>query len=208
MLESPWLRKERREELWASCGGWRRGDRGSPGEDQGRRLRLLNWLESLWSGGEACKAQAVTQQRRPQPLFLRCCSRSLAGRELIGIVDEVAAGTVRAEANGVECATWLCLVLGVPAEASQLIQAVGKLALGAILAGPTFLIGAAEFSLVPGGDVGGWGWGTRGRRGSSGGKRGVADAEAWWRKQKLRGYVSYFVLSASHSTDVAFDHAD
>lgn len=206
MLEC-WLRKERREELWASCGGWRRGDRGGPREDQGRRLQFLNWLESLCSG-EACKAQAVTQQRRPQPVSLRCCSRSVAGRELISIVDEVAAGTVWAEANGVECATWLCLVLGVPAEASQLIQAMGKLALGAILASPTFLIGAAEFSLVPRGDVGGWGWGSRGRRGSSGGKRGIADAEAWWRKQQLRGYVSYFVLSTSNSTDVAFDHAD
>lgn len=207
MLQRPRLREERGEELWAPCGGWRRGDRGGPGEEEGRRLRLLHRLESLWRGGEACKAQAVTQQRRPQLLFLRRCG-SVAGGELISVVDEVAAGAVRAEAYGVERAARLRLVLGVPAEASQLIQAVGELALGTILAGPAFLVGATEFRLVPGGDVRRRGRGSGGRGRGGGGERGVADAEAWRRQQQRRGHVSHFVLSASHSADVALDHAD
>lgn len=141
MLQRPWLREERGEELRAACGGWSRGDGGGPGEEEGRRLRLLHRLESLWRGGEACEAQAVAQQRRPQLLLLRRCG---GGRgELVGVVDEVAAGAVRAEADGVERAARLRLVLGVPAEAPQLVQAVGKLALGSVLAGPAFLVGAA-----------------------------------------------------------------
>lgn len=91
----------------------------------------------------------MTQQRRPQLLFLR----RTGGFELISIVDEVAAGAVWAETYCVESAARLCLVLGMPAEASQLVHAVGKLALGAILAGPAFLKGATEFCLVPSGDV-------------------------------------------------------
>lgn len=65
-------------------------------------------------------------------------------------MDKVAAGAVRAEANGVEGAARLRLVLGVPVEASQLIHAVGELALGAVLAGTAFLVGATEFRLVAG----------------------------------------------------------
>lgn len=68
-------------------------------------------------------------------------------------MDEVAPGAVRAEAYRVESAARLCLVLGVPAEASQLIHAMGELAFGAVLAGSAFLIGATEFGLVPSGDV-------------------------------------------------------
>lgn len=163
MLQGPRLREERRQELWAPCGRWGRGDRGGPGEEEGRRLQLLNWLESLWRGGEACKAEAVTQQGRPHLLFLG----SAASVDLIGVVDEVAAGAVRAEAYRVEGAAWLRLVLRVPAETSELIIAMGKLALGAVLAGATLLIGATQFGLVAGGDVSGWGRGSCSRGGSS-----------------------------------------
>lgn len=68
-------------------------------------------------------------------------------------MDEVAAGTIWAETDGVECAAQLRLVLGVPADTPQLIQSVSELALGAVLAGSTFLIGATQFSLVASGDV-------------------------------------------------------
>lgn len=104
------------------------------------------------SGGKPCKAQAVAQQRRPRLLLL--VRDSGARGELIRIVDEVAAGAVWAEADGVEGAAQLCLVLGVPADATKLIHSVGKLALCAILAGPALLVSATELGLVASGDVG------------------------------------------------------
>lgn len=143
----------------------------------------------------------MTQQGRPRLLFLR----SAASVDLIGVVDEVAAGAVRAEAYRVEGAAWLRLVLWVPAETSELIIAVGKLALGTVLAGATLLIGATQFGLVAGGDVRGWSWGSCRRGRSSRGERGVADAEAWRREQHGRGHIRHFVLRAA---DVALDHAD
>lgn len=114
MLQRPWLGEERGEELGAPCGGWGRGDRGGPCEEEGGRLQFLNRLESLWQGGEACEAKAVAQQRRPQLLFL-WRPASVAVQDLVGVVDEVAAGAVWAEAYRVESAARLRLVLGVPA---------------------------------------------------------------------------------------------
>lgn len=109
----------------------------------------------------------MAQQRRPELLLLWRRS-SIAGIELIRIVNEVAAGTVRTEAYGVECAAGLCLIFGMTVEASQLVHAVSKLALGTVLAGPAFLICAAQFRLVSSGDVWWWWWrcGSGGRGGS------------------------------------------
>lgn len=149
MFQSTGLRKERGKELWGSCGGGGRGDGGSPGEEE--RGRLLNRLEGVGRRGETSEAQAVAQQRRPQ--LRPRGSRRVGCVRLVCVVDEVAAGAVRAEPYGVEGAARLRLVLGVPAEASQLIQAVGELALGAVLAGAALLEGAAELRLVPAGDV-------------------------------------------------------
>ncbi len=146
-------------------------------------------------------------QQRPQLLFLWRYA-TVASLELISVVDEVAAGAIWTETYRVESAARLCLVLRVPAKASQLVQAVGELALGAVLAGPAFLIGATEFGLVPGGDVRRGSRGSGGRGGSSGGERGVADAEAWWREQQWRGHISHFVLLAAQAADVALNHAD
>lgn len=109
----------------------------------------------------------MAQQRRPELLLLWRRS-SIAGIELIRVVNEVAAGTVRTEAYGVERAAGLCLIFGMTVEASQLVHAVSKLALGTVLAGPTFLICAAQFRLVSSGDVWWWWW----RRRGSGGRGG------------------------------------
>ena len=70
------------------------------------------------------------------------------GSPLISVVDEVAARPVGAEADGVEGAAQLGLVLGVPRQAAQLVEAVRKLALLAILAGATLLEGPAQLSFV------------------------------------------------------------
>lgn len=72
------------------------------------------------------------------------------GSALFGVVDEVAARAVGAEADGVEGAAWLRLVLGVARQTAQLVVAVRKLALLAVLTGAVFLEGSAEFSLVAG----------------------------------------------------------
>ena len=70
---------------------------------------------------------------------------------LLGVVDEVAAGPVGAEADGVEGAAQLRLVLGVAGQASELVDAVGELALVAVLTGSVLLEGAAQLRLVAAG---------------------------------------------------------
>lgn len=199
MLQSAGLGEEGGKELWGSGGRGRGRDGGSPGEEE--RGRLLDRLEGVGRGGETGEAQAVPQQRRPQ---LRPGGGRRAGCvRLVCVVDEVAAGAVRAEPDGVEGAARLRLVLGVSAEASQLVQAVGELALGAVLAGAALFEGAAQLRLVAAGDV------RRRRRprggqGGGRGQRGVADAQARRRKQqRRRGHVAGLVLS-----DVSLDHAD
>lgn len=144
MLERPRFRQERRKQLRTPRGGGRRRDGGGPGEEEAGRL--LDRLEDVGGRGEAREAEAVPQHWWLVPL----------GRDelhLICVVDEVAAGAVRTEADGVESAAGLCFVLGVPAEAPQLVQAVGELALGAVLAGAALLEGAAQFRFVAAGDV-------------------------------------------------------
>lgn len=118
-------------------------------------------------------------------------------------MNEVAAGAVRTKAYRVESATWLRFVLGVPAEASELVQAMSELALGAVLANPTFLVGAAEFCFVAGRDVRRRGWGSGSDGGSRGRDRGVAEAQAWWREQ----HFCHFVLSPFQTAHVSLDHA-
>ena len=73
------------------------------------------------------------------------------GAALLGIVDEVAAGPIRAEADGVEGAAQLCLVLGVAGQASELMDAVCELALVPVLTGAILLEGAAQLRLVAAG---------------------------------------------------------
>lgn len=67
---------------------------------------------------------------------------------LLSIVDEMTARPIRAEANGMESATELRLVLGMAGQTSQLMDAVSKLALVSVFAGPILLKRAAELRLV------------------------------------------------------------
>lgn len=67
---------------------------------------------------------------------------------LLVVVDKVAAHSVRAEANSVECAARLGLVFGMPVEVAQLLRPVGKLALAAVLAHAAFGERATQLSLV------------------------------------------------------------
>lgn len=100
------------------------------------------------SAGEAGEAEAVLQAGSvgdgglPAPCH---------GAALLRVVDEVAARPVGAEADGVESAAELGLVLGVAGEAPQLVDAVGELALVAVLAGAVLLEGAAQLRLVAAG---------------------------------------------------------
>lgn len=70
------------------------------------------------------------------------------GPPLFCVVDEMAARAVGAEADGVEGAAQLRLILGVPSEAAQLVEAVRELALLAVLARAALLEGAAQLGLV------------------------------------------------------------
>lgn len=70
------------------------------------------------------------------------------GPPLVRVVDEVAAPAVRAEADGVEGAAQLRLVLGVPSEAVQLVEVVRELALLSVLACAALLEGSAQLGLV------------------------------------------------------------
>lgn len=73
------------------------------------------------------------------------------GAALFGVVNEVAAGPVRAKADGVEGAAKLRLVLGVAGQAAELVDAVRELALVSVLTGTVFFEGAAELRLVAAG---------------------------------------------------------
>ncbi|KAJ8401152.1 hypothetical protein AAFF_G00387340, partial [Aldrovandia affinis] len=113
----------------------RRGDRGgavldaAPAGEAGEAVAVLEaWPLQLVGGGE----------RRGSPALL--C-----------VVDEVAAWAVGAEPDGVEGAAQLGLVLGVAAQAAQLVDAVGELTLVAVLAGAVLLEGPAQFRLVAAG---------------------------------------------------------
>lgn len=70
------------------------------------------------------------------------------GPPLFCIVDEMAARAVGAEADGVEGAAQLRLILGVPSEAAELVEAVRELALLAVLARAALLEGATQLGLV------------------------------------------------------------
>lgn len=100
------------------------------------------------SAGEACEAEAVLKAGSVSDGGLPAARH---GTALLGVVDEVAARPVGAEADGVEGAAELGLVLGVAGEAAQLVDAVGELALVAVLAGAVLLEGAAQLRLVAAG---------------------------------------------------------
>lgn len=129
--ERPWGRPrgslaERAPEGAAREGGSVREAEGARGKERRRRR----------GRGQRAKAAA-------EPL------RALwEGPALLGVVDEVAAGPVGADARGVEGTAGLCLVLGVSAEPSEFPGAVGKLALSPILAGAAFLKGTTQLRLV------------------------------------------------------------
>jgi len=69
---------------------------------------------------------------------------------LFEVVDEVAARSVWAEADRVESATQLGLVLGMTSEVAQLVVAVSELALVAVFARAIFLVRPAKLGLVAG----------------------------------------------------------
>lgn len=65
------------------------------------------------------------------------------------VVDKVAAGPVRAEADCVKRATRLSFVFWMSAKIPQLIWPMGKLALPAILAQAALSERSTQFSLIP-----------------------------------------------------------
>lgn len=77
-------------------------------------------------------------------------STAVGGRwaALVRVVDEMAARPIGAEADGVESAAQLRLVLGVAGQAAELVEAVGELALFAILAGAALFERPTELRLV------------------------------------------------------------
>jgi len=69
---------------------------------------------------------------------------------LLEVVDEVAARSVRAEADRVEGAAQLGLVLGMASEIAQLGESVRELTLVAVFARAILLVRPAELGLVAG----------------------------------------------------------
>lgn len=67
---------------------------------------------------------------------------------LVRVVDEMAARPIGAEANGVESAAQLRLVLWVAGQAAELVEAVSELALLAVLAGTALFERPTELRLV------------------------------------------------------------
>lgn len=75
-------------------------------------------------------------------------ARSGRAQVVLVVMNKVAADAVWTEADGVEGATRLRLVLGVSVEVTHLIKAMGKLALPPVLTDATLSKGATEFSLI------------------------------------------------------------
>lgn len=102
--------------------------------------------------GEPGEAEAVVQfGALAVEAVCRGASSSRCLPPLLSVVDEVAAGTIGAEADGVEGTAQLGLVLGVPGQTAQLMEPMGKLTLLTIFASATLLEGPAELRLVAGG---------------------------------------------------------
>lgn len=142
-----------------AAGGRRSARRGALEEG-----RVESMVVVVVMAGETREAEAVVEFRsvlsvaayRLAPSGLGGLSLHAVGvarrrSALVGVVDEVAPRTVWAEADGVESATGLGFVLGVARQVSQLVVAVRKLALLAVLASSVFLEGPAELRLVAGG---------------------------------------------------------
>lgn len=100
---------------------------------------------STW---EASKAEAVLEAGSFVDGGLSAASH---GPTLLSIVDEVTAGPIRAEANGVESAAELRLVLRMAGQAPQLMDAMSKLAFVTVFAGSVLLKRAAQLCLVAAG---------------------------------------------------------
>lgn len=73
-----------------------------------------------------------------------------SGARLLSVVDEVAPGPVRTEADRMEGAAEFSLVFRVPLQIAQLAHAVRELALVAILAGARLLVRPTQLGLVAG----------------------------------------------------------
>lgn len=138
-------------------GGGGRGGGGGAGRRGRSGCRALQQrrLESAGGAGEAGETEAVMQLGSLLVVVVveRVDAVVVARRlpPLLGVVNEVAAGAVGAEADGVECAAQLRLVLGVAGQAPQFVHAVRELALVAVLAGAALLERPAQLGLVAGG---------------------------------------------------------
>lgn len=73
---------------------------------------------------------------------------SVAHARLLGVVDEVAARSVRTETACVESAAQVRLVLGVARQVAQLVRSVRELTLVAVLADAALLVRSAQLRLV------------------------------------------------------------
>ena len=82
---------------------------------------------------------AVTLDSRRRRRIVAC---------LVGIMDKMAARSVRAKADGVESAAQFRLVFRVADETAQFVKSVSKLAFVAIFARSILFIWSAKFRLV------------------------------------------------------------
>lgn len=115
---------------------------------RGDRSGTVQQPTGSYSAWEASKAEAVLEARSFGDGRVSGTSDSPA---FLSIVDEVASGPIGAEANGMESAAKLRLVLGMTGQASQLMDAMGKLALVSIFAGSVLLKRAAQLRLIAAG---------------------------------------------------------
>lgn len=138
-----------------------RGGRGRAVEGRGRRRRLRCGAERAAHGRAHVEDLLAGERRvggvggaaqgalgRERGVWGGAGGAGVGAAALLGVVDEVAARAVGAEADGVEGAAQLRLVLGVPRERAQLQLAVRELALLAVLAVAVLLEGAAQLRLV------------------------------------------------------------
>lgn len=113
-------------------------------EQRGRVLKLSDGGR----GGSRSLRLGLTSGGSRRQLGMVRRHRAVVVPGLLGVVDKVAAGPVRAEANAVERAAQLGLVLWMTLEVAQFLHAVRKLALVAVLALARLLERSAQLGFV------------------------------------------------------------
>lgn len=127
-----YVRERQRQEV-GDGGGGRSGDGRCPEEGVGGE----RGVKGLVSCGEPREAKALFEEGRTLDRPIGCVW-AVVHLIVFSVVHEMATDAIGTEANGMESATGLSLILGVAVEVTLFFGPVGELTFGAVFAHPPF----------------------------------------------------------------------